>query len=159
MQPDTDEFWMTRAMAEAVAAGAREEVPIGACLISADGELLAAAGNRTREDNDPTGHAEIIVMREAAAKIGNYRLTGTTLYTTIEPCAMCAGALVHARVSALVYAAPDRRYGAVDSVFRLCSTGSLNHQLKVTTGVMGEDARRLMQDFFRCRRTKNFLQS
>ncbi len=137
-----------------VAEEARElkEIPIGACLINKNGELLAAAGNRTITDSDPTAHAEILVLRAAARKIGNYRLTETALYTTIEPCAMCAGALVIARIERLIFGAHDERFGAVESVFRLCDTSSLNHQIEISSGVLAEDCRKLLQDFFRARR-------
>lgn len=128
------------------------EIPIGACLIDATGSLLAAAGNKTRLLSDPTAHAEILVLRAAGAKIGNYRLTETSLYTTIEPCAMCAGALVNARVKRLIFAAHDERFGAVESVFRICDSSSLNHRMEITRGVLAEESRLLMQEFFRRRR-------
>jgi tRNA(adenine34) deaminase len=147
-----DEFWMRRAIDAAIEAETLGEVPIGACLIDANGELLAATGNRTIIDSDPTAHAEILVLREAAGKIGNYRLTETVLYTTIEPCAMCAGALVNARIKRLVFGARDERFGAVESVFRLCDGSSLNHQIEITSGVLADDCRRLMRDFFRAKR-------
>jgi len=149
---EIDEFWMREAMRAAVEAGQRDEVPIGACLIDKEGSLLAAAGNKTRLLCDPTAHAEILVLRDAAAKIGNYRLTETTLYTTIEPCAMCAGALVQARVERLVFAALDERFGAVETHFRICDSSSLNHRMEITSGVLAEECRKLMQDFFRARR-------
>jgi tRNA(adenine34) deaminase len=152
MSLELDEFWMREAMRAAEEAGHADEVPIGACLIDKDGNLLAAAGNRTRTDCDPTAHAEILVLRAAAAKIGNYRLTETTLYTTIEPCAMCAGALVQARVQRLVFAALDERFGAVETLFRICDSSSLNHQMEITSGILATECRRLMQDFFRARR-------
>jgi tRNA(adenine34) deaminase len=152
MSLELDEFWMREAMRAAAEAGRADEVPIGACLIDKDGNLLAAAGNRTRTDCDPTGHAEILVLRAAAAKIGNYRLTETTLYTTIEPCAMCAGALVQARVKRLVFAALDERFGAVETLFRICDSSSLNHQMEITSGILAAECRELMQDFFRARR-------
>lgn len=151
---EQDEFWMRKAIEAAKAAQDLDEIPIGACLIDADGELLAAAGNRTITSSDPTAHAEILVLREAGTKIGNYRLTETTLYTTIEPCAMCAGALVNARVERLVFGAHDERFGAVKSVFQICDTSSLNHQIDITAGVLAEECRKLMQDFFRARRVK-----
>ena len=151
---EQDEFWMRKAIEAAKAAQDLDEIPIGACLIDADGELLAAAGNRTITSSDPTAHAEILVLREAGKKIGNYRLTETTLYTTIEPCAMCAGALVNARVERLVFGAHDERFGAVKSVFQICDTSSLNHQIDITAGVLAEECRKLMQDFFRSRRVK-----
>jgi tRNA(adenine34) deaminase len=149
---EIDEFWMRAAMRAAETAGSLDEVPIGACLIDKAGNLLASAGNRTRTDCDPTAHAEILVLREAAAKIGNYRLTETTLYTTIEPCAMCAGALVQARIERLVFAALDLRFGAVETHFRICDSSSLNHQMEITSGVLAAECRKLMQDFFRARR-------
>ena len=150
---EQDEFWVRKAIEAAVEARELGEIPIGACLIDANGELLAVAGNRTITLSDPTAHAEILVLREAGAKIRNYRLTETTLYTTIEPCAMCAGALVNARIERLVFGAHDIRFGAVESVFQICDTGSLNHQIGITKGVLAEDCRKLMQDFFRARRT------
>ncbi len=149
---ERDEFWMRKAIEAAETARDLEEIPIGACLIDVNGELLAAAGNRTITSSDPTAHAEILVLREAGAKIGNYRLTETTLYTTIEPCAMCAGALVNARIERLVFGAHDIRFGAVESVFQICDTSSLNHQIDITKGVLADECRRLMQDFFRARR-------
>ncbi len=149
-----DIFWMNRALEAAREAEIVGEVPIGACLIDENGELLAVAGNRTIADNDPTAHAEILVLREAAAKIGNYRLLNSTLYTTIEPCAMCAGALVNARVKRLVYGAKDERFGAVETHFRICDSEKLNHQIEIESGVLAEECRSLMQDFFRKRRKK-----
>lgn len=151
---EQDEFWMRRAIEAAIEAEKLDEVPIGACLMNEEGEVLAVAGNRTRTDCDPTAHAEILVLRDAAKKIGNYRLTETTLYTTIEPCAMCAGALIQARVKRLVFGARDERFGAVESVFQLCDTSSLNHQMEITKGVLADECRMLMQDFFRRKRQK-----
>lgn len=149
---ETDEFWMRKAIEAARAAELLDEVPIGACLIDSEGNLLAVAGNRTINDNDPTAHAEILVMREAAARINNYRLIETTIYTTIEPCAMCAGALVNARVKKLVYGAKDERFGAVETVFRICDSDFLNHKIEIISGVLANDCRQLMQDFFRRKR-------
>lgn len=146
---------MREALAAAAAAGERGEVPVGACIVDETGTILAAAGNRTIGDNDPTAHAEILVLREAAARVGNYRLTGTTVYSTIEPCAMCAGALVNARVARLVYGAADERFGAVETVFDICTNERLNHRLKVETGVLADECRELMREFFRARRTKS----
>ena len=148
-----------RRMREALAAAsvAREagEVPVGACVVAEDGRLLASAGNRTRTDCDPTAHAEVVALREAARRYGNYRLTGVVVYSTIEPCAMCAGALIQARVRRLVYGARDERFGAVESQFRLCDSGSLNHRMEITSGVLEEDCRVAMQEFFRARRKKS----
>ena len=151
---EQDEIWMRRAIEAAETAAEWNEVPIGACLIDKNGELLAVAGNRTITDSDPTAHAEILVLRQAARRIGNYRLTETTLYTTIEPCAMCAGALVNARIKRLVFGARGERFGAVESVFRLCDTSSLNHRIEISSGVLAEDCRKLMQDFFREKRSQ-----
>jgi tRNA(adenine34) deaminase len=135
-------------------AAGRGEVPVGACVVGADGALLAVVGNRTRTDCDPTAHAEVVALREAARRAGNYRLTGAVVYSTIEPCAMCAGALVQARVARLVYGARDEKAGAVESVFRLCDASSLNHRMELTAGVLGDDCRALMQEFFRARRRR-----
>ncbi|MGI8556257.1 MAG: tRNA adenosine(34) deaminase TadA [Pyrinomonadaceae bacterium] len=149
-----DEFWMRRAIEAACEAEALNEVPIGACLIDEQGELLATAGNRTITDCDPTAHAEIIILREAAQKIGNYRLTDATVYTTIEPCAMCAGALVQARIKRLVFGALDERFGAVETHFRICDSSSLNHRMEITSGVLADECRNLMQNFFKLKRLK-----
>lgn len=148
----TDQHWMNRAIEQAIAAAAIGEVPVGAVIVDADGRELAAASNRTIIDSDPTGHAEIIALRLAAKTVGNYRLVGTTVYTTIEPCAMCAGALVNARVSRLVFGAHDLRFGAVETHFQLCTSEKLNHRIEITSGVLEPECRQLMQDFFRsCR--------
>lgn len=154
MSLQSDEFWMRRALEAAEHARDLNEVPIGACLIDDAGELLAVAGNRTITETDPTAHAEILVLREAARKIGNYRLTETCLYTTIEPCAMCAGALVNARIKRLVYGATDERFGAVETIFRICDNSSLNHKIEIASGVLREECKQLMQDFFRQKRRK-----
>ncbi|HKP47099.1 MAG TPA: tRNA adenosine(34) deaminase TadA [Pyrinomonadaceae bacterium] len=151
-QSETDTHWMRQALSAAREAQQRGEVPIGTCIVSRDAQLIAVAGNRTRTDNDPTGHSEIIALRAAARAIGNYRLVSATVYSTIEPCAMCAGALIQARVQRLVYGAPDERAGAVKSRFRVCDTDFLNHRIDVSTGVLEEECRALVQDFFRSRR-------
>jgi tRNA(adenine34) deaminase len=147
----SDEYWMQVALEAAREAELRDEVPIGACLIR-ENILIAASGNRTRTDCDPTAHAEIVVLRRAAQAIGNYRLTGTVLYTTIEPCAMCAGALVQSRVTRLVYGAHDERAGAVVSKFQLCDSNMLNHRMQISHGVLEVECRTLMQQFFQRRR-------
>ncbi|QQS34127.1 MAG: tRNA adenosine(34) deaminase TadA [Acidobacteriota bacterium] len=151
-QQTDDENWMWRAIDTAKKAGQMGEVPVGAIVVSSEGKILAAAGNRTITDTDPTGHAEIIALRIAATRVGNYRLVGSTVYSTIEPCAMCAGALVNARVSRLVFGALDERFGAVETVFDICTNPRLNHHLEVTSGVLAENCRKLMQDFFKARR-------
>ena len=151
--PETDEQFMRIAFAEAESARDLGEVPIGAIIVDPNGEILAAASNRTITDSDPTAHAEILALRMAAAKIGNYRLTGCTLYTTIEPCVMCAGALVNARISVLVFGAHDERFGAVETKFRLCDSDDLNHRMEIRPGVLADECRALMQAFFKARRS------
>ena len=148
---DLDEQWMSRAIAAARDAEALGEIPVGACIVS-ENKLLAVSGNRTRTDGDPTAHAEIVALRAAAKVLGNYRLSAAVVYSTIEPCAMCAGALIQARVQRLVYGARDERAGAVESRFRICDSEFLNHRLTLTTGVLETECRALMQDFFRMRR-------
>jgi tRNA(adenine34) deaminase len=153
---DADARWMRVALEAARrAAVEHNEVPVGTCIVDADGTLIAVAGNRTRTDCDPTAHAEIVALRAAAHQVGNYRLTGAVVYSTIEPCAMCAGALVQARIARLVYGARDERGGAVESVFRICDTSSLNHRMALTPGVLEAACRELMQEFFRARRKAN----
>ena len=152
-QRETDAHWMRQALAAAEDARARDEVPIGTCIVAGD-VVLAVAGNRTRTDQDPTAHAEIVALREAAHKVANYRLTNAVVYSTIEPCVMCAGALIQARVARLVYGAPDERAGAVESRFRVCDTEFLNHRIEVTAGVLEQECRKVMQDFFRARRER-----
>lgn len=151
---ESDESWMWQAIEMARKAEKLGEVPIGAVIVDADQKLLASASNRTIKDNDPTAHAEILVLRKAATRVGNYRLNGATVYSTIEPCAMCAGALVNARVARLVYGAADERFGAARSIFRICDNKKLNHRIEIAKGVLEEPCRRLMQDFFRERRQK-----
>ena len=141
---------MREAIRAAREAESRQEVPIGACIVI--GELVVVAGNRTRTDCDPTAHAEIIALREAASRFGNYRLAGATVYSTIEPCAMCAGALIQARVPLLVYGARDEKAGAVDSHFGICNSDQLNHRLQVVRGVLESECREMMQEFFRKKR-------
>ncbi len=143
---------MREAIRAAEKARDSSEVPIGACLVDSKHEILAVAGNLTITNNDPTAHAEILVLREAARKIGNYRLTDTTIYTTIEPCAMCAGALVNARIKRLVFGAHDERFGAVETIFRICDNSSLNHKIEIASGILKEDCKQLMQAFFRQKR-------
>src|SRR5207302_4632854 len=142
---------MRAALRAADEARDRDEVPIGTCIV-ADGELLAVAGNRTRSDCDPTAHAEIVALREAARKVGNYRLTDAVVYSTIEPCAMCAGALIQARVKGLVYGATDEKAGAIVSHFHICDAEQLNHRVEIIKGILEAECRALMQEFFRARR-------
>jgi tRNA(adenine34) deaminase len=142
---------MQHALAEARESAASGEVPIGAVLVH-EGRILARAGNRTIRDCDPTAHAEIVVLREAAKIIGNYRLADTTLYVTIEPCSMCAGAMIQARVPRLVYGAAEPRGGAVQSCFAVLSHPDLNHRVQVTSGVLASDCSNVIQTFFATRR-------
>jgi tRNA(adenine34) deaminase len=148
---DLDEQWMARAIAAAREAEALGEIPVGVCIVS-ENILLAVSGNRTRTDGDPTAHAEVVALRAAAKMLGNYRLTDAVVYSTIEPCAMCAGALIQARVRRLVYGARDERAGAVESRFRICDSEFLNHRIELTTGVLEKECRELVQTFFRSRR-------
>jgi tRNA(adenine34) deaminase len=155
LSEDGDARWMREAVEAARRAWhEHDEVPVGACIVGEDGALLAVAGNRTRTDCDPTAHAEVVALRVAARTVGAFRLVGVTVYSTIEPCAMCAGALVQARVRRLVYGAVDAKAGAVESVFRVCDNSSLNHRMELTTGVLEAECRELMQEFFRARRVK-----
>ena len=142
---------MGLALAEAEQAAAEGEVPIGAVLVFA-GEVIAQAHNRRETDHDATAHAEMLVIREACRKLRRWRLTGATLYVTIEPCPMCAGALVMSRVDRLVYGSPDFRAGAVESIFNVVQHPSLNHRLAVTAGVRQDECAAAMQAFFRDRR-------
>jgi len=153
-EQDVDARWMRQALAEALKARERGEVPIGACVVTGDERLMASAGNRTRTDCDPTAHAEIVALREAARRLSNYRMTDAVVYSTIEPCAMCAGALIQARVKRLVYGARDERFGAVETRFRICDSGSLNHRMEITSGVLEEECRAIMQEFFQARRSE-----
>jgi tRNA(adenine34) deaminase len=147
----SDLEYMHLAMVQAEAAALRGEVPVGA-LVVMDDRIVAAAGNRTITDCDPTAHAEIVALREAARKADNYRLIGATLYVTIEPCAMCAGALVQARVARLVYGADEPKGGAVRTCMRVLDSPMLNHRVEVVAGVLAEDSVRLLQSFFSARR-------
>lgn len=142
---------MQEALAEARAAGERGEVPVGAVVV-ADGRIAARAGNRTIADCDPTAHAEIIALREAAKVVGNYRLLGASLYVTIEPCAMCAGAMIQARIARLIYGADDTKAGAVRSCFSILDHPQLNHRVEVTSGIRADEAAAVLRDFFAARR-------
>jgi len=148
----TDSDFMQAALAEARQAAEAGEVPIGAVVVY--GEAIIARGqNRVLRDNDPTAHAEIVALRTAAAVLGNYRLPGCTLYVTLEPCAMCAGAMIHARLDRLVFAAADPKAGACGSVLSVINHPKLNHQMWVEQGSGGEEAAELLRSFFRDRRT------
>ena len=147
----TDEYWMQRALEQAHLAAAAGEVPGGAVMVK-DTQIIAAGFNHPIGSCDPTAHAEIVALRAAAKTLSNYRLPDTTLYVTIEPCAMCAGALVHARVNRLVFGASEPRAGAVVSTLQLLSGEQLNHRVDVQGGVLAEPCAALMQRFFRERR-------
>ena len=143
--------FMQEALAEARSAAEAGEVPIGAVLVH-DGKILARSNNRTIRDCDPTAHAEVVALRKAARLLGNYRLADTTLYVTIEPCSMCAGAIIQARVPRLVYGADDPKGGAVRSCFEVFSHPRLNHHVEVTAGVLADDCAAIIQSFFAERR-------
>jgi tRNA(adenine34) deaminase len=143
---------MQTALAEAQKAAQINEVPIGALVVDPEGNRLAAAHNQVITRADPTAHAEILALRAACRSAGNYRLPGTTLYVTVEPCPMCMGALIHARVACLVFGAFDARWGAAGSLYNLAADTRLNHQVQIVSGVLADPCRQLMQDFFRVRR-------
>jgi tRNA(adenine34) deaminase len=145
---------MELALEEAEKAWSLGEVPVGAVIVDPDGGLLASAHNRPIAANDPSAHAEIEALRRACGRIGNYRLLKTTLYVTVEPCVMCMGAIIHARVERLVYGAPDPRWGAAGSLYDLAGDGRLNHRPEVLGGILAERCRSLMQRFFQQRRAK-----
>ena len=148
---DRDEQYMRRALAEAQKALAAGEVPVGAVIVRGD-EVIASAHNGPVCLSDPSAHAEILALRRAAAAEGNYRLAGTTLYVTIEPCLMCAGALVHARVARLVFGATDPKGGAVVSLYRVLGDARLNHRIDVTGGVLSAECGEILSRFFREKR-------
>ena len=155
-EPVTDDDLMGLAIDEARAAAAREpaDVPIGALVLGPGGEVLAAAGNRREADEDPTAHAEILALREAARSTGRWNLTGCTLVVTLEPCTMCAGAIVLARIQRVVIGAMDPKAGAAGSLYDLLREPRLNHRAEVTVGVRGQECGDLLRDFFRARRKR-----
>jgi len=149
---DTKDFaFMDAALAEARTAAECGEVPVGAIIVL-DGQIVARAANRTIADCDPTAHAEILVLREAAKAVGNHRLLGASLYVTIEPCAMCAGAMIQARIARLIYGADDPKAGAVRSCFGVLDHPQLNHRVEVTPGVRSDEAASVLREFFAARR-------
>lgn len=147
-----DETYMREALHEAQAASSRGEVPVGAILVGSDGQIISRAGNTPIGIDDPTAHAEIMVIRDAARKTGNYRLTGTTLYVTLEPCTMCVGAIAHARIARLVYGASDPKGGAVESGVKFFDQASCHHKPEVTSGVLADESSAMLKSFFRERR-------
>jgi tRNA(adenine34) deaminase len=146
-----DQEAMQAALAEARLAAEAGEVPIGAVVVR-DGAIIARGQNRVLRDLDPTAHAEIVALRTAAAALGNYRLLGCTLYVTLEPCAMCAGAMIHARLAELVFAAADPKAGAAGSVLTVLNHPQLNHQMQIEQGILEDEAADLLRSFFRERR-------
>ncbi len=150
-----DYRFMREALREAEEAFREGEVPVGAILVSPEGEIIGRGHNRPISLCDPTAHAEILALREGARRLGNYRLPGTTLYVTLEPCPMCAGALVYARVKRLVFGARDEKSGACGSLYEIVRDPRLNHRLEVAWGLLAEEARTLLQTFFRLLRTGN----
>jgi tRNA(adenine34) deaminase len=147
----TDELWMREALRAAQRALQAGEVPVGAVVVC-DGRIVGRGWNRNLLDSDPTGHAEIVALREAGAAIGNHRLSDCELFATIEPCAMCAGALVHARIRRLVYGADDPKAGAVHSVMQVLNHPRLNHRIQVQAGILAGHCAEVLQEFFRSRR-------
>ena len=161
MPPDTlpaadderDQAWMRHALALAERAGREfNEIPVGAVLVDAEGQAVGEGWNRNIGDHDPSAHAEIVAMRETGRALGNHRLPGCTLYVTLEPCAMCAMAMVHARIARVVYGAPDPKTGAAGSVFDLLADPRHNHRVEVRGGVLGDEAGRRLRNWFRAKR-------
>lgn len=146
-----DEHWMSLAIEQAKQAADRGEVPVGAVVVL-ENEVIAATGNSPIALCDPTGHAEILALRQAATQLQNYRLPNIKLYVTLEPCIMCMGAIVHARVKKLVYGADDPKSGAVHSVYQIGQDNRLNHQLEISASVMASECSQLLKDFFKQRR-------
>lgn len=149
---ESDERWMQQALALAQEAAAHGEVPVGAILVSATGELLGSGFNHPIASHDPTAHAEILALRMAARQQQNYRLPGSTLYVTIEPCTMCVGAMIHARVARVVFGAPEPRFGALVSQRRLLDEGEFNHVMQFEGGLLAQECGDLMREFFKARR-------
>jgi len=151
--------FMNRAIVEASHAAINGEVPVGAIIVNTQGAVLAAAHNQTITRCDPTAHAEILAIRQACAQRGNYRLPGSVLYVTIEPCVMCMGAVVHARMAAVIFGAPDPKWGAAGSLYNFSQDQRLNHRVQISGGVCKQPCIELMQRFFRQRRKQGRLQN
>lgn len=157
-QTEIDERWMRHALTLGERAQREDdEIPVGAVLVSADGEVLGEGWNRNITEQDPTAHAEIVAMRQAGKRLGNHRLLGTTLYVTLEPCAMCAMAMIHARVARVVYGASDPKTGAAGSVFDLLSDPRHNHRVEVIGGVLANEAGTRLTNYFRAKRGRPLL--
>jgi tRNA(adenine34) deaminase len=150
----SDEYFMRRALAEAARGLKEGEVPVGAVVVL-DGKVIARAHNRPIHLNDPSAHAEILALRRAGRKLGNYRLSGCTLYVTIEPCAMCAGAIIHSRIERVVFGGFDPKAGASGSALTVLNHPKLNHQVDVVQGVLADDCASIIREFFRRKRRKN----
>lgn len=152
--PETmnDEHYMRLAIEEAEKAGQNNEVPIGSLIVAKSGDIISSAGNMTINQADPTAHAEMLAIRKAAFFIENYRLTGATLYTTIEPCIMCMGAIVHARLERVVFGADDPKWGGAGSLYNFADDIRLNHRVELVSGVLRDECRALIQNFFREKR-------
>ena len=153
MTLEIDLSFMREALAEALRAEEREEVPVGAVVVC-NGKIIGRGGNRNIADHDPTAHAEIVAMKAAASSLENYRLENCTLYVTVEPCSMCAGAAVQARIARLVYGCRDEKAGAVESLFRIANDARLNHQIAITSGILQEECSSILKNFFRKKRAK-----
>ncbi len=151
-----DRAWMQLALAQAAQAQQLGEVPVGAVLVDAQGELLATGFNRTIIDHDPTAHAEIVALRAGAKQVQNYRLPGASLFVTLEPCAMCLGAMLHARLARVVFGAPDPKTGVCGSVLNLALEKQLNHHTQVEGGVLAQECGDTLRQFFKERRSKDF---
>jgi tRNA(adenine34) deaminase len=154
MALDAHLTYMQLALVQAKKAGQMGEVPVGAILVAENGAVLARGCNLTLQRNDPTAHAEMIALREGAQKTGNYRLLGTTLYVSVEPCLMCMGAVVHARAARIVFGTRDPKWGAAGSLYNFAQDERLNHRVDIVEGICAEEAAALMQEFFRVRREK-----
>jgi len=150
----SDEYFMRRALAEAARGLKEDEVPVGAVVVR-DGKIIARAHNRPLHLNDPSAHAEILALRRAGRKLGNYRLSGCTLYVTIEPCAMCAGAIVHSRIERVVFGGFDPKAGASGSALTVLNHPKLNHQVEVLEGVLADDCASILREFFRRKRQRS----
>ena len=154
MGEEAHEHWMDFALSEARQAGSDGEVPVGAIVVDRDGRIVGRGRNQPISSNDPTSHAEIAAIRSASLTVGNYRLTGTTLYCTVEPCMMCAGAIIHARIERVVFGAADPKAGAAGSVYNVLTDPRLNHQVSIIRAVRAAESASLLQDFFAAKRSR-----
>jgi len=150
-RPSNDDAWMQLALVQARQAAEAGEVPVGALVVK-DGEIVGQGNNRNLRDNDPTAHAEIVALRQAAARLGNHRLAGCVIFATIEPCAMCAGAMIHARLDRLVYGASDPKAGAAGSLLQVLNHPGLNHRMEITPGVLAGKCSEILREFFQTKR-------